>query len=133
MAEKTVPTATDERDVATQREETRSDGPYLSPPVDIYEQEDVLKVIADLPGVDKESVDVRVDDNILTIQGKAKDDTRGSAVYREYELGRFFRQFELSDEVDPEKISADLKHGVLTLVLPKAEKAKPKQITVNVS
>ena len=130
MAEKTVPTTTDERDVATRGEDIRGEGPYLSPPVDIYEEDDVLKVIADLPGVDKDSVDVRVNDNILTIQGKAKDDTPGSAVYREYELGRFFRQFELSDAVDADKITADLKHGVLTLVLPKAEKAKPRQISV---
>jgi HSP20 family molecular chaperone IbpA len=74
-----------------------------------------------------------VDNNVLTIQGRAKHAVTDESTYREYELVNVFRQFELTDTVDQSKISADLKHGVLTLVLPKAEAAKPRQIPVRVS
>ena len=71
--------------------------------------------------------------SVWTIQAQADHMPAAEPTYREYELVNFFRQFELSDEVDEEKISADLKHGVLTLKLPKAEKAKPRKIEVAVS
>lgn len=133
MAEKTVPTAPRERATAS-REETRSQERYVTPPVDIYENGDGLVVKADLPGVAKENLDVRVENGLLTIQTKPAQVTgSGSPVYREYELVNFFRQFELSDKVDQQKISADLKHGVLTLKLPRAEEAKPKRIDIKVA
>jgi HSP20 family molecular chaperone IbpA len=69
----------------------------------------------------------------LTIQGRAKHVVTDARTHQEYELVNVFRQFELTDTVDQSRISADLKHGVLTLVLPKAEAAKPKQISVRVS
>jgi len=135
MAEKTVPTAAKERaTTTTNREETRSQERYVTPPVDIYENGDGLVVKADLPGVAKENLDVRVENGLLTIQTKTAQVTAGGApIYREYELVNFFRQFELSDKVDQQKISADLNHGVLTLKLPRAEEAKPKRIDVNVA
>ena len=133
MAEKTVPTAARERATAN-REETRSQERYVTPPVDIYENGDGLVVKADLPGVAKENLDVRVENGLLTIQTKpAQVTVSGSPVYREYELVNFFRQFELSDKVDQQKISADLQHGVLTLKLPRAEETKPKTIDVKVA
>jgi HSP20 family protein len=101
--------------------------------VDIYENQDGLVVMADLPGVPKNNLDVRVENNVLTIQGRPADKSPGEQVYREYELVNFFRQFELSDRVDQAKISAELKHGVLTLHLPRAEEAKPKKIDIKVS
>jgi len=133
MAEQTLQTNQQhhraERTPAT-REETR----YQVPPVDIYEAVDGLAVVVDMPGVDKDGIDIRVDNGILTIQGKvqpvAHGDGRG---YNEFVLTDYFRQFQLSDLVDVEKISAELKHGVLTIHLPKAEKAKPKQISVKVA
>jgi HSP20 family protein len=133
MAEKTVPTAAKERTTPS-REETRSQERYVTPPVDIYENGDGLVVKADLPGVAKENLDVRVENGLLTIQTNPAHVTgSGAPIYREYELVNFFRQFELSDKVDQQKISADLKHGVLTLKLPRAEEAKPKRIEVKVT
>ena len=81
-------------------------------------------VTADLPGVAKDGLDMRVENNLLTIRGRAAHAAAGGPVYREYGLVNFFRQFELNEKVDQSKISAELKHGVLTLNLPKAEEAK---------
>jgi HSP20 family molecular chaperone IbpA len=132
MAEKTVATRSQGQTAQT-REETRSQQRHISPPVDIYENQDGLVVMADLPGVPKTDLDVRVENNVLTIQGRPANNAPGEPVYREYELVSFFRQFELSDRVDQTKISAELKHGVLTLHLPRAEEAKPKKIDIKAS
>ena len=132
MAEKTIPAPSGQQ-AATSREITRAQERYMLPVVDIYETPDSLMLMADLPGVSKEDLDVRVNNNVLTIQGKSNHAAPGEAVYREYELVNFFRQFELSEQVDQGKIAAELKHGVLALRLPKTEKAKPRQIEVRVS
>lgn len=131
MAERTVAARAQEQSPSS-REETRSQERYITPPVDIYETEDGLLVKADLPGVAREGLDVRVENSLLTIRGKAAHVAPGDPVYREYGLVNFFRQFELNERVDQSKISAELKHGVLTLTLPKAEEAKPRQIEVKV-
>jgi HSP20 family molecular chaperone IbpA len=78
-------------------------------------------------------LDVRVDNHVLTIRAQTDHAHFVEPTYREYQLVNYFRQFELSDKVDESKISADLKHGVLTLTLPKAEEAKPRKIAVAVS
>src|SRR5246127_1376938 len=129
MAERTVAARTQDK-VPSNREETRSQERYITPPVDIYETADGLVVKADLPGVAKEGLDVRVENNLLTIRGQAAHIAPGDPVYREYGLVNFFRQFELNERVDQGKISAELNHGVLTLNLPKAEEAKPRTIEV---
>jgi HSP20 family molecular chaperone IbpA len=131
MAEKTVAT-TSGKQVPTGREGTRAQERYIQPPVDIYETAAGLMLIADLPGVAPGDLEVRLEDHILTIQGKAKHAVDAEPIYREFELANFFRQFELSEQVDQEKITAALNHGVLTLQLPRAEKAKPRQIPVQV-
>jgi HSP20 family protein len=131
MVEKTV-AVPETQELTKQPEGTRTRERYITPPVDIYELPDGLVVMADIPGVTKEHLDVRVDNSILTIRGHVAHATHGEAIYREYELVNFFRQFELSDKVDQSKITADLKHGVLSLNLPKAEEAKPRQIHVSV-
>ena len=132
MAEKTVAMPNDQ-EVATQPEGTRTRERYVTPPVDIYEMPDGLVVTADIPGVTHDHLDVRVDNNVLTIRAEADHTSAAEPTYREYQLVNYFRQFELSDKVDQDKISADLKHGVLTLTLPKAEEAKPRKIAVAVS
>jgi HSP20 family protein len=131
MAERTIAARAQEK-APSNREETRSQERYITPPVDIYETEDGLLVKADLPGVAKEGLDVRVENSLLTIRCKAAHAAPGDPVYQEYELVNFFRQFELNERVDQSKISAELKHGVLTLTLPKAEEVKPRQIEVKV-
>ena len=126
MAESTVPAKRNGQVPAT-REESR----YLVPPVDIFETDAALVVVADLPGVSKDEIEVRVEDDLLTIDGKTQDWSKGESITSEFELRSFFRQFHLGEIVDQEKIEADLKHGVLTIQLPKVEKAQPKHIAVN--
>jgi HSP20 family protein len=111
---------------------TREENRYMVPPVDIYETDKALAVIVDLPGVHKDGVDIRVDQGILTIKGKIRYQPPKNLVRGEFGLLDFFRQFQLSDEVDQGKITAESKNGVLTITLPKAEKAKPRQIEVKV-
>jgi len=130
MAEKTV--AAPDLQTPNTTESTRHHERYVAPPVDIHETQDGLVVLADVPGVAKEALEVRVDDNILTIRGHARHAVPGDVTYREYELVNFFRQFELHDKVDQSRITADLKCGVLTLHLLKAEEVKPRQIEVRV-
>jgi HSP20 family molecular chaperone IbpA len=132
MAERTVPSVQEDR-VSGRREETREHERYITPPVDIFETKDGLVVVADLPGVEQKALDVRVADGILTLQGRTAHVAPGTPIDREYELLHFYRQFELPEEVDAQKIAAELKHGVLTLRLPKKEKAKPRKIEVAVS
>jgi len=130
MAEKTIPPFVHDKEA---QEETRSQERYVTPAVDIYESLEGLLVKADLPGVAKDGLDLRVENNLLTIRGRAAHCAPGELLYREYELASFFRQFELSDKVDQLNISAELKNGVLTLNLPKAEEAKPRRIDVHVA
>jgi len=128
MAESTVATSEVQKPSTTER--THHQERYVAPPVDIYETQEGLVVLADLPGVTKEALDVRVEQNRLTIRGQARHGVPGKAVSREYALVNFFRQFELSEHVDQSQITAELKSGVLTVTLPKAEAAKPRQIVV---
>jgi HSP20 family protein len=131
MAEHTVPVTTETSGVTTQ-EEIRAPERHLTPAVDIFETSGGLVVVADLPGVQQDGLDLRVDDDVLTIQGRPHVETRGNELYREYTLRPFFRQFELTDAVDQRGITAHLQHGVLILTLPKSEKAKPRRIPVQI-
>ncbi len=125
MSEKTLP-VTHENHIPTKPEEEA----FTRPPVDIYENSAELVVICDLPGISSDHVDVDVDNDILTISGKTEFPAHPEESYREFNRMSFYRQFELSEEVDPEKISADFKNGVLTLRLPKTERPEPRKITI---
>jgi HSP20 family protein len=134
MAEKTVPAPTTNGSRSNREmEATRAQEHHVPPPVDIYETQDGLILLADLPGVSKENLEVHVDDETLTIQGKAQHKIPGQPIYREYELSNFFRQFEVGDQIDTENIKAELKYGVLKLDLPIAQSAKPKKVDVKVN
>jgi HSP20 family protein len=132
MAEKTVPVPAEVKAPATQ-EVTRAQDLYITPLVDIFEDKEGLTLLADLPGAKTSSLDVRVDQNVLTIQARTEHAVPGTPTYREYQLVNFFRQFELSNRVDSANIRADLKHGVLKLHLPWVPEVKPNKIEVKVS
>lgn len=137
MTEKTAALTTEKTGSLDTRSEkslaTRDDTLYIAPPVDIFETDDALTVVVDLPGVAMESVDIRVEDSILTIKGRADYNPKADLLRQEFSLQGYYRQFQLSDEVDQDKISAESKNGVLTITLPKAEKSKPKQIKVKIN
>lgn len=121
--------------VFNQRRTGGSDLTTWAPAVDIYESEHELVVKADLPDVDPKDLDIRVENNILTIRGERKFEKSVSEdnylrVERAY--GSFSRSFALSNTVNTEAIKAEYQNGVLTLHIPKREEAKPKQIKVNV-
>ncbi len=104
----------------------------FTPRVDIYETDDSVVMMVDMPGVSEEGVDIILEKNILTISGYT-DDSRPenmSLAYREYRVGDYERTFALSEEVDRQGIEASMKNGVLKLVLPKAEEMKARRIEV---
>jgi len=107
-----------------------------APAVDIYETEHELVVKADLPDIKPEELDIRVENNILTIRGERKFEKKvneNNYLRVERTYGSFSRSFSLANTVNSEAIKAEYKDGVLTLTVPKREEAKPKQIKVNVN
>jgi HSP20 family protein len=116
---------------AERQESTRS-GAYFQPPVDIYENRDELVLVADMPGVTPDGLDVHLEGDQLTVEGRVRpDDYQGlKPLHVEYGVGGYFRRFTLGEHIDREGIKAQLKNGVLQLRLPKAERAKTRKITV---
>ena len=114
----------------TRQEETRTVGRVLTPAVDIFESDETLTLMADMPGVAKEGLDINLEKGVLTINGEVNLENRGKAVLREFSPANYYRQFKLSEHIDAEKSTAELKNGVLTLQIPKAESAKPKKIAI---
>jgi HSP20 family molecular chaperone IbpA len=112
-------------------EQTRP-GAVYSPAVDIFETDAAITVLADMPGVKPDQLEIDLRDSVLTLKGRFSSPVTAaeSDVLREYESGTFFRQFTLSQAIDQAKIDAHLTDGVLRLELPKVERAKPRQITV---
>jgi HSP20 family protein len=104
------------------------------PAVDIFETEEALTMMAELPGVDQQGLHIDLKDNQISILGEVAEfpGVQERTLLKEFETGRFFRQFNLSEMIDQNKISANLKNGVLKVVLPKIEKAKPRKIDVTV-
>jgi HSP20 family molecular chaperone IbpA len=115
------------------REETTVPARVYVPTADVYETADALSVILEMPGVDKSNVEVRVKDDVLSVEGRIDlSKYQGlQPLYTEYNIGHYARNFQLSSKIDQNKISAEMKDGVLSLLLPKAEEAKPRTIRVN--
>jgi len=107
-------------------------GPVFIPAVDILENEHEIVVLADMPGVESKNVDIDLKDNQLTIIGRVDpvENDKEAHLHREFEWGDYYRQFSLSNVIDQTKINAKIEEGVLRLVLPKVEKAKPQKIKV---
>ena len=119
------------REVEKKQESTVPARAYV-PVTDIFETESALMVALEMPGVDREKLDVGLENGVLTIAGEidfAKYDGL-YPVYTEYNIGNYARSFELSSDIDQDRISAEFKDGVVMLTLPKAEKAKPRKIKV---
>jgi HSP20 family protein len=120
------------REVEKKQESTIPTRAYV-PVTDVFETEQALVVVLEMPGVGKDSVDVRIENEVLTIDGRLDFSNYDGLqpVYTEYNIGNYARRFEVSSEIDSDRITADLKDGVMTLVLPKAEKARPRRIAVS--
>jgi HSP20 family protein len=114
------------------KEETTIPARVFLPTADIYETNDALNVVLEMPGVEKNSVEVRVEYGVLKIDGRLDfSKYQGlQPLYTEYNVGHYSRSFRLSSKIDQNKIGAELKDGVLSLVLPKVEEAKPRTIQV---
>jgi HSP20 family protein len=111
-------------------------GGSWAPAVDIYEKDGNIVLTAELPGVDAKDVDVRVENNVLTLRGERKfsDEVKRESYHRvERSYGTFTRSFTLPNVVATDQIKADFKDGMLKLILPKREEAKPRQISINVA
>jgi HSP20 family protein len=119
------------REVEKKQESTVPSRAFL-PVTDIFETDQALTVVLEMPGVAKENVDVSVENDVLTIEGRIDHSKYDGLqpVYTEYNVGHYVRSFQISSKIDQGEISAELKDGVMTLVLPKAEKAKPRKIKV---
>jgi len=102
------------------------------PTADIFETEAALTVVMEMPGVDRSNVDISVEDGVLTVQGRLDFSKYEGMqpVYTEYNIGHYRRSFSLSNKINQDKIGAEMKDGVLTLSMPKAEEAKPRRIAV---
>jgi HSP20 family molecular chaperone IbpA len=108
-------------------------GRFFVPSTDAYETEDGLTLVMEMPGVVRDSLDVSLEDGVLTIEGRLDfSKYQGlEPVYTEYNVGHYARSFSLSDKVDQDNIAAKIEDGVLTLTLPKAQAARPRRIAVS--
>ncbi len=115
------------------KEEKTVPARYYIPNTDIFETDDALTLVMEMPGVERKDVDIRLEDDVLRVEGRidfAKYEGL-EPVYTEYNVGSYARAFTLSDKIDQDKISAELADGVLTLTLQKAREAMPKRIAIS--
>ena len=121
----------EKREVERQQEATVPARAFL-PPTDIFESEDALTIVMEMPGVDREDIAVNVENGVLNVEGRLDFSKYEGMqpVYTEYNVGHYRRSFSLSSKIDQDRISAQMQDGVLTLLLPKSEEAKPRRISV---
>src|ERR1700735_251149 len=122
--------------LSPRRGNAESDLATWAPAVDIYETEGELVVKADLPDLDEKDIDVRIENNVLTIRGERKFEksvNQDNYLRVERTYGAFSRSFSLPNTIDSEQIHAEYRNGVLSVRMPKREESKPKQIKVNVT
>jgi HSP20 family protein len=129
----TTQSVSDSKQGTRQQAEPTRNGMVYRPLVDILEKADELVILADMPGVDPDDIDVQFENRSLTIYGRVRprhDDAAG-CLLREYGVGDYYRVFQVSEEVDSREIHAECKEGVLMLHLPKSEAVKPRKIAVS--
>ena len=132
MAESKELQVKEKQELAAPAEQTRS-GLIFTPEVDIFETDYEITLLADMPGVAADDVTIDLRDGVLTLSGDVKpwENSEESDVLVEFEIGKYYRQFTLSDVIDQNKIEAKVEDGVIRLTLPKAEKAVPRRIKVS--
>ena len=120
------------REAQTQGEKTVPARFYM-PPTDIYETEDALTVLMEMPGVERDDIAVKLENGILNVEGRIDYSKyqEMQPVYTEYNVGNYARSFQISSKIEQDQISAELGDGVMRLILPKAAKAKPRKIKVS--
>jgi len=130
MEEKGLQTR-EKHQVQASAEQTKP-GPVFSPTVDIFENDKQIVLLADMPGVNPKDLDIDLRDDVLTLAGEISpfEGANEQVVSVEYEVGKYYRQFTLSEVIDQEAIEAKLDKGVLRLTLPKMKKATPRKITI---
>lgn len=105
--------------------------PFVAPDVNIYETDESYVLQAEMPGVTKDGLEVTLEGNTLTFLGRRSDEgVKGDVLYRESRGANYRRVFELDPAIDTEKVHAEMRQGVLTLTLPKAERVKPRKIEI---
>jgi len=126
-------TVRDKQEVAQQQEEKTTPGRHYVPAGDIFETDQTLTVILEMPGVNKNNLDIQIEHNVLRVEGKIDHSAYIGIdpVYTEYNVGHYARAFTLSDKIDREAITAQVEDGVLTLTLPKSKDTLPRRIAVN--
>jgi len=131
MADQQELAVREKKELATKEERTVP-GRFYVPHTDVYETEDALTVVMEMPGVPREAVEIELKDDVLRVQARIDPSKYEGMepVYTEYNVGHWTRSFALSDRVDREQIGAQLEDGVLTLTLPKAAEARPRRIEV---
>ncbi len=129
--EKQLKIKKDENRPAVFAERTRDRKTFV-PAVDIYETADNIVILADLPGADEKSVNITLEKDLLTLEASLEPESHEgyNLAYSEFDTGDYYRAFNLSEEIDRDKIEAKMKNGVLRLILPKAEPAKARKIEV---
>jgi HSP20 family protein len=122
-----------EKKELVEKEEKTVPARYYVPYTDICETDDALIVVMEMAGVDKDNIDIHVEDDVLQIEGHIDFSNYADMqpVYTEYNVGHYSRKFSLSSKIDQGKISAEMNDGVLTITLAKAEEAKPRKIKIN--
>ncbi len=121
----------EKQELSTPAEQTRP-GLVFTPAVDIFETEKQITLLADIPGVTLENLNIDLREDVLTLTGDITpfEEADEEDILVEYEIGRYFRQFSLSEVIDKDRIDAQLTDGVLRLTLPKVEKATPRSIKI---
>ena len=133
MAEKTIENTQNQETPIAKCEVTREPETYVTPVTDIYEEDNGLYMMVDLPSVDQDGLKLSVEESVLTIEGHVKQPEAKEYLLREFEPVNYYRQFELSEAVDQEGIKAELKNGVLNVFLPRAKAVQPRTIEVKFS
>jgi len=120
-----------EKQPVAQENETTKPDRYFVPPVDIFENESRITVIAEMPGVRNTGVDISLEDDVLTIRGEREEEKTGDRLLlQEYESGSYLRRFTMAESIDRDNIKATMSGGLLRVELPKAKPAQPRRIEV---